>query len=168
MNGIAVLAAKEVALASGFGSALLPSIPPSAVDGFAAGTLLSGACFLLVALPRRSGRKSQADDALAVADMAEEGSPAPALASLPAVSPLTIREPVAPSGLAAGTADQVAADGRQLANAPEASAAGKHRLPVSSRDRAEAKRSSGKHAAPSSRRSVLTAGLGARRQLADA
>lgn len=67
MSGIAALAAKEAVFATGVGSALLPAIPPSAMDGFAAGTLLSGACFLLVALPRRTGRKARSVSARAPA-----------------------------------------------------------------------------------------------------
>lgn len=67
MSGIAALAAKEAVFATGVGSALLPAIPPSAMDGFAAGTLLSGACFLLVALPRRTGRKARSASARALA-----------------------------------------------------------------------------------------------------
>ena len=50
MNGIAVMAAKEAAVVSGFGSGLLA---PSAVDGFAVGTLLSGVCLLMAIGPRR-------------------------------------------------------------------------------------------------------------------
>jgi hypothetical protein len=59
MNGIAALAAKEAFVASGLGTTLLPGIAPSAVDGFAVGTLLSGICFLLVMAPRRHPRKNR-------------------------------------------------------------------------------------------------------------
>ena len=55
MNGLAALAAKEAALASG--ASLLPGIAPSAVDGFAVGTLLSGLCFLMVMAPKRGLRR---------------------------------------------------------------------------------------------------------------
>jgi hypothetical protein len=54
MNGIAALAVKEVAVVSGFGSGLLA---PSAVDGFAVGTLLSGVCLLMAIGPRRRLRR---------------------------------------------------------------------------------------------------------------
>ncbi|MGO8957382.1 MAG: hypothetical protein ACLQFR_08460 [Streptosporangiaceae bacterium] len=54
MNGIAVLAAKGTAVVPGFGSALLA---PSAVDGFAAGTLLTGVCVLIVMGRRRRRRR---------------------------------------------------------------------------------------------------------------
>ena len=57
MNGIAALAAKEVVAASGLGAGLLPGVAPSAVDGFAAGTLLSGVCFLLIVAPRHGLRR---------------------------------------------------------------------------------------------------------------
>jgi hypothetical protein len=56
MNGIAALAVKEVAVASGFGSGLLA---PSAVDGFAVGTLLSGVCLLMAIGPRRRRRRAR-------------------------------------------------------------------------------------------------------------
>ena len=54
MNGIAALAVKEVAVVSGFGSGLLA---PSAVDGFAVGTLLSAVCLLMAIGPRRRLRR---------------------------------------------------------------------------------------------------------------
>ncbi len=56
MNGFAALAVKEAAVASGLGASLLP-IAPSAIDGFAVGTLLSGLCLLLVMAPRRISRR---------------------------------------------------------------------------------------------------------------
>jgi len=56
MNGFAALAVKEAAVASGLGTSLLP-IAPSAIDGFAVGTLLSGLCLLLVMAPRRISRR---------------------------------------------------------------------------------------------------------------
>ncbi len=54
MSGIAALAVKEVIVVSGYGSGLLA---PSAVDGFAVGTLLSGACLLMAIGPRRRLRR---------------------------------------------------------------------------------------------------------------
>lgn len=60
MSGFAVLAVKEVAVASGLGTSLLPTIAPSAIDGFAAGTLLSALCVLLVMAPRRGLRRRRA------------------------------------------------------------------------------------------------------------
>jgi hypothetical protein len=57
MSGLAALAVKEAAVASGLGTTFLPGIAPSAVDGFAVGTLLSGLCYLLVMAPRRRARR---------------------------------------------------------------------------------------------------------------
>lgn len=54
MGTWAVIAAKEAAIASGVGAGIVPAIGNSAVDGFAVGTLLSGACFMLVAAQRRT------------------------------------------------------------------------------------------------------------------
>jgi hypothetical protein len=57
MIGLAAVAVKEVAVTSGLSTSLLRGIPPSAVDGFAAGTLLSGLCYLIVMAPRRGWRR---------------------------------------------------------------------------------------------------------------
>ena len=59
MSGFAALAVKEAAVASGLGTSLLPAIAPSALDGFAVGTLLSALCVLLVMAPRRISRRSR-------------------------------------------------------------------------------------------------------------
>jgi hypothetical protein len=47
-------------VASGAGTSLLPTIAPSVLDGFAAGTLLSALCVLLVMAPRRGLRRRRA------------------------------------------------------------------------------------------------------------
>lgn len=52
-------AAIRVAAAHGVGASLIPGLPSAAVDGFAAGTLLSGVCFLLVKGARRGARSPQ-------------------------------------------------------------------------------------------------------------
>ena len=56
MNGLATIAVKGAAVVSGFGSGLLA---PSAVDGFAVGTLLSGVCLLMAIGPRRRRRRAR-------------------------------------------------------------------------------------------------------------
>jgi len=56
VNGIAALAAKEALVASGLGPSVLPGVAPSALEGFAVGSLLSGVCFLMVMAPRRVRR----------------------------------------------------------------------------------------------------------------
>jgi hypothetical protein len=59
MNGLAALAVKEAAVASGHGSSFLPAIAPSALDGFAVGALVSALCVLLVMVPRHIARRSR-------------------------------------------------------------------------------------------------------------
>jgi hypothetical protein len=56
MDGFAALAVRHAAVASGLGHSLLP-VAPSAVEGFAVGTLLSGMCLLLVIVPRHIARR---------------------------------------------------------------------------------------------------------------
>jgi hypothetical protein len=61
LGGFAALAVQHAAVASDPAATFLPGLAPSAVEGFAVGTLLSGLCFpTVVALRRRSRRKSQA------------------------------------------------------------------------------------------------------------
>ena len=96
MNGFAALAAKEAAAVSGFGTGLLP---PSAVDGFAVGTLLSGVCVLMVIGPRRRLRRARRrPDAQSSRDGARKGAPA---AARPDDSLATISDP--PAGESAET-----------------------------------------------------------------
>jgi hypothetical protein len=52
----AALAAKQVALASGLESNVVPTLGARAIDGFAIGALMTAACFLAVTAPRRAGR----------------------------------------------------------------------------------------------------------------
>lgn len=88
MSGIAALAVKE-AVASGIGANLLPAIAPSAAEGFAVGALLSGACLLLVLVPRRMRRRRPSASAARRASEVHaaersdksEYSPAPTMAS---------------------------------------------------------------------------------------
>jgi hypothetical protein len=93
MNGIAVLAVKGAAVASGLGASLLPGVAPSAIEGFAVGSLLSGVCLLLVIAPRRilrvrRGQPQLEDDmqgnaALAPAQVRSDPIPAPARPNSP-------------------------------------------------------------------------------------
>jgi len=142
MNGLAALAAKEAALASGV--SLLPGIAPSAVDGFAVGTLLSGLCFLMVMAPKHGLRRGRMS--------AREGM----LAGVGPVQPeyamaVTLSDPFADE-----SAELIVPAGSCPADeiGPEQKPAGyrsKHRLtdPDSAERRQEARRSQGRHAAPS-------------------
>jgi hypothetical protein len=146
MNGIAALAAKEAAVASGFGANLLTGVAPSAVDGFAVGTMLSGICFLLVMAPRYGLRRSRLSS--------REGMWAhPAAASVTALPTTTsfsdpfadesaeIVVPSVPSGRDEGHAHDVKGGGYRS----------KHRMADSGSGerRPESRRSAPRHAAPS-------------------
>lgn len=52
MSAWAAVAAKSAAITSSAGISLLHGITPGALDGFALGALLTGACFLAISVPR--------------------------------------------------------------------------------------------------------------------
>jgi hypothetical protein len=147
MNGFAALAAKEAVVASGVGASLLPGIAPSAVDGFAVGTLLSGLCFLMVMAPKhglRRGRLSARSGGWASTGTAGPDSDYP-------MAP-TLSDPFADEA-----SEVVVAAGDQLADEliPEPRPAGyrsRHRLAEQEAGdrRPVVRRSAGRHAAPSS------------------
>src|SRR5216683_1267571 len=56
----AVLAAKEGAIASGLGAAIVPVVGAGSLDGFAFGALMSGTCILMLTSPLRGRRRSPA------------------------------------------------------------------------------------------------------------
>ena len=174
MNGIAALAAKEAAVV-GLGASLLPGVASSAVDGFAAGTLLSGMCFLLVIGPRRRQRKARLakrDDDWPASDSrpAHAGyAAAPVRANLyakpyanPYANPYAEEsaETLLPAGLAVSRpvplpagqpAGPVHADERAVESASPGSPdyRSRHRLPGSEGEpRQEQRRAPGRHAAP--------------------
>jgi hypothetical protein len=126
VSGFAVLAVKEVAVASGLSTSLLPGIAPSAIDGFAAGTLLSALCVLLVMAPRRGLRRRRARARAAARTVAAHNPMTPDL-SRNAARPARF-VPVARSNPLADESAEV------LISRVER--------------RPEAKRSSGRHAAP--------------------
>jgi len=156
VSGFAVLAAKEVAVASGLGTSVLPTIAPSVIDGFAAGTLLSALCVLLVMAPRRGFRRrrtrarSGARTSSPRNPMTPElsgGSAAPRRARLAAVA---ISDPLADESAEvvislADTYEWAQLPGRATGGNPT-----RHELPGSAmpQRRPEAKRGSGRHAAP--------------------
>ena len=136
MNGLAALAVKEAAAASGHGSSLLPAIAPSALDGFAVGALVSALCVLLVMVPRHIARRSRYS--------ALSAAPTPLTAPVAASSPfadesaeMVIEYPVRDvTSLAGRSSDALASD----LPSPEVRTAGsrsKHR-----------QGGSGRHAAP--------------------
>jgi hypothetical protein len=140
MIGLAALAVKEVAGASGLSTNLLRGIPPSAVDGFAAGTLLSALCLLIVAAPRRPRRRGRRP----VRESARANAPA-------------VLDPTAPdlSAFADESAETVVAYPVQALSAEpllgqnddHQSKSGLAALDVVER-RSEPRRSGGRHAAP--------------------
>ena len=146
MNGIAAIAVKEAAVMSGFGSGLLA---PSAVDGFAVGTLLSGVCLLMAIGPRRrlrrvrQGRVTQSSRVGTSAKPAAAcgGSQHPA-AALPGPSADESAEVVAPAGTYGRD------EGAYTHNSKNNGHRSKHRLsePHASRRR-ESRRSAPRHAA---------------------
>ncbi len=152
MSGFAALAVKEAAVASGLGSTVLPGIAPSALDGFAVGTLLCGVCFVLVKAPRRISRRSKlAARARALTNAAHN----------PMTPNLSIYAATSTHSCAVGTNADLFADEsaemivslpsqEEMALLADLKNSGKHRqsgseVPVR---RSEAKRSSGRHAAP--------------------
>jgi hypothetical protein len=142
MNGLAALAAKEAALASG--ASLLPGIAPSAVDGFAVGTLLSGLCFLMVMAPKRGLRRRKVSASEGMLVGSEPVQPEYAMS-------VTLSDPFADEAAEV----VVSADGQFLEEVgPEPKGAGyrsKHRQSDSMGGdrRPEIRRSQGRHAAPS-------------------
>jgi hypothetical protein len=159
MSTWAVIAAKEAAVASGVSAGIIPAIGNSAVDGFAVGTLLSGACFMLVAAQRRTKLQKRYG----------AGQNAGVLAALPP-SPSSIgsfgdesAETLVPGQPGA---DQEPAD---LATDGRTSYRSRHRLtdPAAAADRwPDARRGAPKHAAPSISFSDRMASLFTVRQVA--
>jgi hypothetical protein len=74
MSTWAVLAAKQIVIATGFGAGLVPVIGTGSLDGFVIGAAMSGACFTAL---RRARRRATAATAATVAT-AVAGGTAPA------------------------------------------------------------------------------------------
>ncbi len=161
MNGIAALAAKEAAVASGLGASLLPGVASSAVDGFAVGTLLSGMCFLLVIGPRRQRRQARLDarsegwptDHASLVHAQYPAAPGQVSAASPYENPYgdESAETLLPTGLPAspGQRNEPAAEPKDSGYPDYRS---RHRLPGPEGDRRqEQRRAAGRHAAPSVR-----------------
>jgi len=170
MSGLAALAVKEAAVASGLGTTFLPGVAPSAVDGFAVGTLLSGLCYLMVMAPRRRARRKRrlarnANQAIApqnpvtpdlagyVAAPAYVPAPAGAAASAYVAAPAYATAGAACDPFADESAEVVVSFPIQEVSLglPEVNDAGhsRHRLagPQAER-RPEVRRGAGRHAAP--------------------
>lgn len=127
MSGFTVLAVKEVAVASGLSAGLLPGIAPSAIDGFAAGTLLSALCVLLVMAPRSGLRRRRARARAAARTIAAHNPMTPDLSRNAAARSARVVAAASSNPLADESAEVVIS---QVERRPEA------------------KRSSGRHAAP--------------------
>ncbi|HUD79566.1 MAG TPA: hypothetical protein VMR00_17095 [Streptosporangiaceae bacterium] len=160
MNGLAALAAKEAVVATGLGTSLLPGIAPSAVDGFAVGTLLSGVCFLLVMVPRRGWRRPRQSAADTVLTEPEAAPGYDGYAGYATAASL--------SGVLSDESAEIVVSPPPLRDeVPQEPKGGgyrsKHRLadPVGDR-RTETRRAPGRHAAPSARSGARTARLGVR------
>jgi hypothetical protein len=145
---------KQAAVASGFGMSLMPGIGPSAVDGFAAGTLLSGLCLMLVIAPLRGSRrtKSPARDR-APAKKAPHNPTTPDLsgyaAELALTVPRAIGDPFADESAEMVVSYPVREAAGQLPDVRKGRSRSKHRSPgraVAAR-RPEVRRSVGRHAA---------------------
>ncbi len=164
MNAIAALAAKEAAVVSGIGAGLLA---PSAVDGFAAGTLLSGICVLMVVGPGRRLRRARPGPAplsardgvwgttayaatagYPVAAMSDPYADESAEALAPPAAALPSALPMPSPALAASPGRDDAGHGHDGKSSGYRS---KHRLsePEAGDRRPESRRSAPRHAAPS-------------------
>lgn len=144
MSGLAALVVKQAAVASGFGMSLVPGIGPSTVDGFAAGTLLSGLCLMLIIGPRRGLRRTKS----AARDSARTKA---------RTVPAAVYDPFAESAEMV-VSYPVPEAGGQLPDVKNRGSRSKHRSP--GRDlamrRPEVRRSPGRHAArPVSRTSRM-------------
>jgi hypothetical protein len=154
MSGLAALAVKEAAVASGLGTTFLPGVAPSAVEGFAVGTLLSGLCFLLVIAPRRRFRRRsrsarKAMRASATQTLSSHDLPGHVAASAYAATGV-ISDPFADESAEVLVSYPVQEVSLEL---PDQSNGGssRHRLTgTEARQRPEARRSAGRHAAPPS------------------
>jgi hypothetical protein len=58
MSTWAVLAAKQAAIATGFGAGLVPAIGTGSLDGFVIGAAMTGACFTALTAPGRARRRA--------------------------------------------------------------------------------------------------------------
>jgi len=155
VSGFAVLAAKEVAVASGLGTSVLPTIAPSVIDGFAAGTLLSALCVLLVMAPRRGLRRRRARARSGIRASMPRKAVTPDLSGNSAAGRARLAAGAISDPLADESAEVVIslADTHEWAQLSGRASSGnptRHELPGSDmpQRRPEAKRGSGRHAAP--------------------
>jgi hypothetical protein len=164
MNTWAAIAAKPAAVATGLGAGLLPAVAPSAIDGFAVGTLLSGACFLLVSKPGRALRRPRLSAGQAAEPARNDALAAmapPSLAQPPSLTSAAMAAPVAASyWTSTATVDHLTAEDEVFVPQPSPPAdnvaqpetrIGKHRLVGSDGNerRSETRRAAPRHAAPS-------------------
>lgn len=148
MTGIAAIA--------GLGTNLLNGITPSAIDGFAAGTILSGLCFLLVMVPRRRSRRASRTKLSASAASAKAPripmTPEPSrYVAAPAYAVATpVPDPFADESAEVVVSFPVREHGAQLADVKDGDHRSKHRVSATGvvERRPELRRGTGRHAAP--------------------
>jgi hypothetical protein len=157
MSGLAALAVHEVALTSGLRTSLPAGITPSVIDGFAAGALLSGLCFLFAMAPRRIVRRLRPAAKVAkrgvprepiTLDLSGYASQPPPFLPSPNLDPLADES----AEVVISLLDREAiAQVSSLVSANDPSS-GKSRQPTASSEvpqrRPEPKRTAGRHAAP--------------------
>jgi hypothetical protein len=156
VSGFAVLAVKDVAVASSHGTSLLPTIAPSAIDGFAAGTLLSALCVLLVMAPRRGLRRRRARNRIGARTSMRHMQMLPDLSGKSAARRARLAAVAICDPLADESAEVVIslAERHEWARLHDGASGGgyptSHELPGSNvrERRPEARRGSGRHAAP--------------------
>jgi hypothetical protein len=156
VSGFAVLAVKEVAVASGVGTSLLPTIAPSVIDGFAAGSLLSALCVLLVMAPRRGFRRRRARARGGARPTIAHKSITPDLSGDPAarrrarLAAAATSDPLADESAEVVISLAARHEWAQLSGNASSAYATRHELPGADVPvrRPDAKRGSGRHAAP--------------------
>jgi hypothetical protein len=143
-------------VASGVGTSLLPTIAPSVLDGFAAGTLLSALCVLLVMAPRRGFRRRRARARSGARPTIAHKSIPPDLSGDPAamrrarLAAAATSDPLADESAEVVISPAARHEWAQLSGHTSGSHESRHELPGSDvpMRRPEAKRGSGRHAAP--------------------
>ncbi len=151
MTGWAALVAKDAAVASGLGSSVLGGIAPSAIDGFAVGTLLCGLCLVLVMAPRRLSRRRKRSTRQSVWTTGPHNPMTPDLSSYATAYARAATTPIA-DPFADESAEIVVYLPAREENPPlrDPKNTGKHRPagPDLAEKRPELRRSPGRHAAP--------------------
>ena len=86
MSTWAVLAAKQAAIATGFGAGLVPAIGTGSLDGFVIGAAMTGACFTALTAPGRARLRAGVTAAAGLPATAAGGPAATSAAGVTAAS----------------------------------------------------------------------------------